>query len=354
MSTTIVSRTLRPFVVALIAALGLFASIPAVPAGARAVTAPADEEAACGAFRDFFETTFVLSFLIVFAQGLAESGEGDAADSGSPGSGDGDFNAQQLQNIFLLVLSPRLEDATGVLARSAPRALRAAFREQTAAFGRGTEILRDDLGLTERQIAALRNADLTMSNPDDLLSSADIDEATLEQAAEKFGKATAGLDLEGASTTPKAERAFVAFGGRCGVLPTEVDCAELLTIPEAEDLVGAPVEESDANGTCEYEGPDDDGIEAPRIGLEVYASESAYENLLENATSEEVDGVGTDASRRDGFSTFSSTSTCGATLTVRDVKADVTLVVAVCLGDEEVTDEVLVDLATVVLDRVEV
>ncbi len=341
---------LRLFVVALVVALGLVTSTT-VPAGARAPAAPPSEEA-CGAFRDYFETTFVLSFLITFAQGLAESEQADA-DTGAPGTGADDFDPEQLQNIFLLVLSPRLGKLTGLLARSAPRVLRAPFREQAAIFGRGTEILRDDLGLTDRQIEKLRNADLTVSSPDDLLSSADVSDATLERAAEEFGTAAAGLDIEGASSTPKQERAFVAFGGRCGVLPTEVDCQALLTDVEAGELVGTPVATSDANGACEYEGPDDDGLEAPRIGLEVYASTSSYEQLLENTTSEELDGVGTEASRRDGYSTFSSSSSCGATLVVRDAKAERTLVVAVCLGDEEVTDEILVDLATTVLDRVE-
>lgn len=318
----------------------------------RASAAPEPGGATCEAFGDYFETTYTLSFILAFAQGLASAG--DDASSGDPTAGgpeDEEFDAEQLEDIFLLVLSPRLEQATKVLADSGPRALRAPLRAQQQAFGFGTELLRDDLGLTERQIDSLRAADLTQSDPDDLASSAGIDDAALERAAARFGEEAENLDLEGATTTPKQERAFVTLGERCGVLPADLDCDDVLTSADVADLVGSPVDVSDDNGTCEYEGPDDDGFEAPTVAVDVYATATAYAQLTGTAIGEAVDDVGTEATRIDGSSTFSSGSSCGATLLVRADRPDVALAVAVCLGDEPVTDDVLVDLATLVLER---
>jgi hypothetical protein len=303
-------------------------------AGAQPSTRPRISNAGCDAFADYFTIEFLVAFAAAFA-GLGEELGGNT----EPGSGR-PVTKEDIQDIFHLIFSPKLENVTGTLAREAPRPIRGLFAQQRGVFAKGVEKL-EGLGLTPKQIAALAKLDLA---PDtdikDVLGEVDIPRARIVAAARDFGADADALDLDEVVTKPQ-QAAFRRTGSTCGVFPArDVDCGALVGTELTGRLVGGASTVADDNGSCVFAGPKDPGGDEPQMVIDVYETRRSFARLVEplQGSGEAVDA---DTHLGDGFASFSSTKTCGKTLYSRT--RDSTVVVAVCApNDGDVaTDDLL-------------
>jgi hypothetical protein len=295
------------------------------PVSAVQPSTPRISDAGCDAFADYFTIEFLVAFATAFA-GLGEELGGNT----EPGSGR-PVTKEDIQDVFHLIFSPKLENVTGTLAREAPRSIRGLFAKQRAVFAKGVDKL-EALGLTKRQIRTLARLDLA---PDtdikEVLGEVDIPRARITAAAREFGKDADALDLDGVVTRPQ-QAAFRGSGSSCGVFPArDVDCGALVGAEVASRLVGGAATVTDDNGSCVYAGPKDPGGDEPEMVIDVYETRRSFARLVETlqGSGDELD---TDTHLGDGFATFSSTKTCGKTLYSRTT--DSTVVVAVCAPND--------------------
>jgi hypothetical protein len=301
------------------------------PLSASATTPGAQQQlsdAGCKAFNDYFQVNFAVAFLTGFAEAFDDTG---ASDSG--GSQQADID--QLQNLVFLVLSPKLEESTTVLAKQSPRSIRKLFAAQRDVYRDGVALLRDDVGLSDGQIQEIRDADFTEETPDALAEELDITKADLEAAAEEFGKQSDVLTAQDASAAQSRTFEKVAIG--CGAVPdSKLDCDEIVSGDLQERLLGGSATAENADGTCSYTGEATADGEEPELAVDVYRTADAFGRLTEqNKAATEIDADNTTA---EGFVTFSSFKTCGRTLFSRE--ADLTVVVALCLPDDaELSDD---------------
>ena len=310
----------------------------AVPTATGASTRSAPSAKFCAAFQEYFGASFAVELAASLARSFEEAGDG------GPGGG----TADEVRNTFYLVLSPKLEKVTRQMSTSGPRVLRATLRKQAEIFAAGVEQLRD-LGVTDEQIDALANATLDTTNADleEETGKLDIKKAELAKAARAFGKKSDELDASAVSE--KQRKAYTAAGSQCGTFPsTAVDCETLVTPDEATEVLGVDAKRDPDD--CAYEGPEPETGLTPALAVDVYESALAFENLTKSAQNQNVPNVGDDAVALEGYSSFSSTKTCGKTLVVKD--GDRTVVVALCLPDDaDVPIETLAALAQQVLER---
>jgi len=309
-----------------------------VPTAVGASTRSAPGAKFCSAFQEYFGASFAVELAASLARSFEEAGDG-----GSSGG-----TAEEVRNTFYLVLSPKLEKVTRQMSTSGPRVLRATLRKQAEIFATGVEQLRG-LGVTDEQIDALANATLDTTNADleEQTGKLDIKKAELTKAAREFGKKSDELDVSAVSD--KQRKAYTTAGSQCGTFPSsEVECETLVTPDEANRALGVDTKRDPDD--CAYAGPEPATGIAPALAVDVYESALAFENLTKSAQNQNVPNVGEDAVALEGFSSFSSTKTCGKTLIVQD--GDRTVVVALCLPDDaDVPIETLTALAQQILER---
>jgi hypothetical protein len=323
--------------VATFACAGLLGASQVGVAGATTARAPSDRF--CSAFRDYFQASFGVSLAASFAEAFDDVD--DRTDTGSS-------TPDEIRNSFYLVLSPKFEQVTKVMAASGPRVLRKTFRAQSKAFAVGVDLMRD-LGVADEQLDAIADAPVDLESADLEQQTGDlgISKAELAEAAEEFGKQRDQIDVEDVGDAQRA--AYTTAGSRCGAFPSsDIACETLVTPVEAAAILGVPAQRDEG---CEYEGPEPDTGVTPAFGLDVYESAAAFETLTKNAQNQDVPGVGDAAVALEGYSVFSGIKTCGTTLVVR--AGDRTIVVALCLPDEaDVPIGTLTNLADQVLERV--
>lgn len=302
-------------------------------------------DAGCDAFYDYFQVNLAIALIAGFAEafeGLGDDSDGlratgttsTTATTGGTQSAD----IELLQHVLFLTLSPKMEQATTVLAKEAPRSIRKVFAKQRDIYRDGVARLRD-LGLTKQQIEAIRDADFTEETPDSLAGDLDIDRADLEAAARDFGEQAAVLTAEDA--TEAQSRSFERVATGCGAVPdASLDCDEVVSGDLQQQLLEGPATVSDDDGTCRYTGPAGADGSEPEIAVDVYRSPEAFARLTEqNDAAEEVG----DGAAVEGFVTFTGFKTCGRTLFSKE--QDSTIVVAICLpNDAAVADDMLSDV----------
>jgi hypothetical protein len=291
---------------------------------------------ACDGFADYFTIEFLVAFASAFA-GLG--GESAKADDGST------VTADDVANTFHLIFSPKLEKITGTLAAESPKSIRKLFARQHAVFAQGVDML-EELGLTKRQLKVLSELDLS-PNTDvaQLLGEVKVSKAKLLTAAKDFGKIAAPLDLND-STTAAQQRAFQQTGTRCGVFPeSDLDCESLVGTELSAPLVGGDPAVKNDQGSCTYTGPAGADGDEPVMIVDVYPSPRTFDRLIKALPDAEKVG---DAYVADGFSSFSSTKTCGKTLYSQN-DGD-TIVVALCPpGDGDVNADDLLQVRDAVV-----
>jgi hypothetical protein len=305
-----------------------------VPSPASAAVGRAPKPAFCNAFAQYFDLSFQIQFVKAFAGAT------------------GDETAQeQVGDVFVLILSPKLENLTSTMADTAPRPIRSLFADQAQVFARGSDAL-EDLGITRQQIETLAKAPVDLSNEDlnALLGEVDVSEQDLEAAAAEFdGDAV----LETAEASPAKQASFERAIQACGIVPiTGLDCDELVTPDEAAAALGSAAQVDTENGSCVYVGSAQDTGDPAELTVEVYEGSRAYQRLTQDATNQSVPGLGERATAIEGYATFSSTKTCGRTIVADD--GERTVVVALCVPDvdDEAPIGTLTDVTTSVLDRV--
>ncbi len=305
-------RARRPFA-ALTAVVVLVVGIPASSAGAELSGAPAP--GFCDPLAQYFDLSFQIQFIKAFA---GATGDDDAANA----AGDA----------LVLVLAPKLEQLTRSMAATAPSALRRSLERQATRFAEGTALL-EEAGLTPQQVATLAAAplDLDATSLDALLGQVDVPKDELEAAAAEFD---GDRLLEPTRGTAAQRKAFERAVTDCGVVPIAgLDCDELVKPSEAADAVGSPATVERRNGTCVYVGSAQDTGDPAQMTVEVYRGNRAYGRLTQGAQNQDVPGLGVRATAIDGYTTFSSTKTCGRTIVSDDGTR--TVVVALCIPDAE-------------------
>jgi len=321
--------------VATFACAGLLSASLVNVVGATTPRAPSDRF--CSAFRDYFQASFGVSLAASFAEAFEDLDDGESTGT----------TPDEIRNTFYLVLSPKFEQATLVMAASGPRVLRKTFRAQSKAFAVGVDLMRD-LGVVDEQLDAIADApaDFASADLERQTGELDISKAELAEAAEEFGKQRDRIDVEDVGDAQKT--AYSTAGSQCGAFPSsDIACETLVTPDEAAAILGVPAQRDEG---CEYDGPDPETGVTPALGLDVYESDAAFETLTKNAQNQDVPGVGDAAVALEGYSVFSGIKTCGTTLVVR--AGDRTIVVALCLPDEaDVPIGTLTDLADRVLER---
>jgi hypothetical protein len=319
------------FSVVLASALG--AGVLPVTAGAR-VSAARPSSSACTSFGEFYGVQFALAFVTSFAG--AAAGPHKQAE------------VKDAKNVAQLIFSPKLQKVTAELATSAPKVLRKGWSRAAKAYGEGVKILRD-LGLTDKQIKQIANADLTQTNSVDSKVFNDkyhVTKAKLAAAGRKFQKVQTSIFKK--ATRPEAE-ALQALSVECGVTPDKsVDCSVLVTDAEVQALIG-PI--TDKNGSCSWDGTKGDTGLDPELAVEVYRNPDVFTQKTKKLTdTSSVSGVGDKALVATGFSSANRGATCGKTLYVQS--GSDTIVVALCLpNDVDPTEAQIVDVATNVLTR---
>jgi hypothetical protein len=316
-----VTRALRHVVATVvIAALVVAATAAPAPASRARISA-----AGCDAFADYFTIEFLVAFASAFA-GLGDELGTDGAAKGKKNP----VTKEDIQDVFHLVFSPKLEAVTATLAREAPKSIRGLFARQRDVFARGVHQLAG-IGLTKRQLAALAKLDL---KPDtdikSVLGDVDLPKAELTAAAREFGKHADDLDLNDVVSKDQ-QRDFQRTGATCGVFPvTGLDCKSLVSTDLTRALVGGTAKVTNDQGTCTYAGPKDPGGDEPVMMIDVYKTPRAFGRLVEQLQGGE--SIDEDTHLSQGFSTFSSTKTCGKTLYGRT--SDSTVVIAVCAPND--------------------
>jgi hypothetical protein len=305
-----------------------------VPSPAGATIARAPKPAFCNAFAQYFDLSFQVQFVKAFAGAT------------------GDPTAQeQVGDVFVLVLSPKLENLTLRMADTAPRQIRPLFAEQAKVFARGSEAL-EDLGITRRQLETLAKAPVDLSNEDlnALLGDVDVSKEDLEAAASEFDGDAA---LENVEASPAKQASFERAIEACGIVPiADLDCDELVAPDEAAATLGSAAQVETENGSCVYVGSAQDTGDPAEMTVEVYEGSRAYQRFTQDAENQSVPDLGTRATAIEGYATFSSTKTCGRTIVVDD--GEHTVVVALCVpdADDEAPITTLTDVTRSVLDRV--
>ena len=318
------ARPLRLVAVAS-ALVGLLLVSVARPAPAAVPRAPTPTT--CQSFRDYYE----LVLLVQYAAALADAGSqsGDA-----------------IRNQYLLVLSPKLQAVSRSIARSSDDPLATLFRDQARIFGQGAKLLQS-AGLTPAQVKALAAAPVDFKEIDRVLGEVALDSNKLATAGQRFAGLAAGLDLAHA---PREQfQAYSRTGESCGTFPKPpVGCSKLVTAAEATAVLGAKPKIANEDGSCTFNAKTSDG-EARGLAVDVYASPTAYDEVLLGTSPQDASGVAPAGRAFDGYNAFSGNTTCGRTLAARDARH--TVLVAACLGAMPVGDDVLGQIATQALAR---
>ena len=325
----------------MIVAVSLSAAALPAPAAAPSTRAQKLSTAACDAFADYFTIEFLVAFASAFA------GLGEELDSGS-GGGDEQITKEDIQDIFHLVFSPRLESVTATLGKEAPKSIRGLFAKQRAVFADGIDKL-EEIGVTKKQLVALARLDLSAdADVKQILGDVDIPKRKLTAAAREFGKRADALDLND-EVSKAQQRDFQQTGTTCGVFPASArDCEQLVASDLSSPLVGGEPTVGNNDGSCTYAGPTGADGDEPVMAVDVYQTPRTFERLVEQLQgAEELDP---DTRLADGFSSFSSTKTCGKTLYTRT--DDQSIVIAVCPpGDGEIDTADLLRVRDSILSR---
>ena len=316
--------------------------MPAVSAGAAVpLAAPTPTDAYCSAFVDYYTASFVAEFAAALAKSFANAG--NSSDQKKPPP-----DPDEIRSTFLLVFSPKLERVTGQMAKSGERILRPVFRTQQAVFAHGSALL-EQAGLTRKQIEVLANArvDDNTAAIKDLTGKVNISDKKLTALAKKFQRELNTLDRTQSSR--RATAAFQQVGSKCGAFPSvTIDCTKVLPETEAATILGDTVTKDGKD--CAYEAPQPAVGLTPTIGVEVYDSARAYDQVTKSVAGQPAQGVGDRAVLHDGYSAYGNAKTCGRTLVVATTKR--TIGVALCLAnDAAVTEAQLVQIAQGVLTR---
>jgi hypothetical protein len=313
--------------------------------------------AACDGFADYFTIEFLVAFASAFAGFGGDPGTGGGGSAGaSQGAKGADGKAkeapptpEEIQDIFHLIFSPKLQAVTALLARESPRSIQQVFARQQAVFTRGVDIL-EGLGLKKQQLAELAKLDLSPNTDvSGVLGKVDLSKAKLRAAAKDFGRDAGALDLNG-KVSRVQQRAFQQTGTQCGVFPASpVPCKSLVAADVAAPLVGGTPTVKLDQGSCVFDGPAEPGADQPVMVVDLYRTPRTYDRLVGQLQDpQQVDG---DTVVADGFATFGHDKTCGKTLYGRTPHD--TIVVAVCApGDAEVTDAQLTGVRDAVAQAV--
>jgi hypothetical protein len=311
-------------------AVGLLAIATAPGVSAAPTAAPPD--AFCAAYSEVFD----VSFRIVFNAQFVESA--------NPGAGN------EAEREFALILSPKLEQLSRVLADNAAPPLDRALRRQADAYAKGVALLQA-AGLTQAQVDALAAAPSDISSDDlaALLAGANLQQAGIVRAADQLARVRKDGDIAAASAA--ARQAYQDAGVDCGVLPEPgVRCKKLVTPTEASAVLGAKARVRTKGNTCLATVGSKPAADGPLIGIDVYRSARAFDRITAGNEGQAVAGVGEAASMLGSFNTFGSIKTCGRSLVVK--AGDRTTVVAACLGTGvDVPAATLTDLAQKVIGR---
>ena len=324
-----------------VALLTLIATLPGlvVPAStASAARTSKVSDKACDGFADYF----TIEFLVAFASAFAGIGSGGLGGSGSSKGGtSSSVSAEEIQDIFHLIFSPKLQAVTALLAHEAPSSIQGLFAKQEAVFNRGVDIL-EGLGLTRKQLQQLAALDLSPNTDvSKVLGDVKVSKAKLRAAGKEFGRDAGALDLNRVVNRAQ-QRAFQRTGTQCGVFPdSRIKCGSLVGTEVSAPLVGGAPTVKDKQGSCTYTGPAEPGADEPLMIVDVYPTPRTFERFAKQLQSPQ--NVDADTYLADGFSSFASSKTCGKTLYSRTA-AD-TIVVALCPpGDAEVTADQLVSV----------
>jgi hypothetical protein len=288
------------------------ATVSNAGAAARQPAVPSDRF--CNAFGDYFQIVFQLQLITAFAS------LGEPKPKTTP---------EDARNLFLLVLSPKLERLTRQMVPEPKTHLRALFTKQNKSFRVALDLLRG-VGFTDKQLMVISKSALDTSDAElkRVVGEVKATKAQMNAAAKKFGKQGETLDL--GTVGAKDQRALASVGSACGTFPSAVDCATLVTSAEAANILGGPATKADSNG-CGYDGAAPAVGTKPQLGFDVYTSARAFATITKGTQNQNVPGVGDDAIALEGFNTFSLDSTCGKSLAVKAGKRVV--VVALCLAD---------------------
>jgi hypothetical protein len=319
-----------------VAMLGVAAGTNAGATTASKTAVPSDDF--CVSFTDYFQVVFALQLITAFAA-LGES---------SPKT-----TPEDARNLFLLVLSPKLERLTRHMVAEPKTHLRKLFTKQNKSFRVGIDLLRS-IGFTDKQLQVLAKSALDSSDAElkRVVGEVKVSQTRIKAAAKTFGKQGATLDLGTVGT--KDQRALARVGSACGTFPSPVDCATLVTSAEAAAVLGGPATKADTNG-CGYDGAEPPVGTKPQLYFDVYTSARAFATITKGTHNQNVPGIGDAAVALDGFKTFSLDNTCGKSLAVKD--GDRVVVVALCLADDvngnitTVSVSTLVGVAKKILDR---
>jgi hypothetical protein len=313
-----------------IATIGALVLVLALPAGAGAASRAAKpSEKACDGFADYFTIEFLVAFASAFAGVGSSSLDGTTSGTGGTGGTGSSISGEEIQDIFHLIFSPKLEAVTALLAHEAPPSIQGLFAKQQAVFTRGIDIL-EGLGLTKHQLQQLATLDLSPdTDVTKLLGDVKISRAKLRAAGKKFGKDAGALDLNRVVSRTQ-QRAFQQTGTQCGVFPkSPVKCASLVDAGVAAPLLGgAPVVKAE-QGSCTYTGPAEPGADEPVMVVDVYPTPRTFGRFAKQLQNPEK--LDADSYLTDGFSSFASSKTCGKTLYSRTTAH--TIVVALCPPD---------------------
>lgn len=317
-----------------VAVVGGVLALGTAPAVGASVPAPAPSRATCEAFADYFQVEYLVAFATAFAS-LGDANDADKA-------------ATEIADTFHLILSPKMERVTRTLARGTSPALRSLFRRQSAAFAAGVELLAG-AGITKAQLASLASLDLGPNTDlQAVFGDVRLDKQELDAAVADFHDDAQSLDLN--AGTPRQQRAFAAAGTACGVFPTsDLDCADVVTTDEAAALLGGPTTVKSEDGTCVYALSTAATGGTTELAIDVYESSLAFDRLTQFAENPNIPGVGDAAVSIGGFSSFSSTNSCGRTVIAKQGERTVT--VAACTGDTTPSVEALAGIANDVLAR---
>lgn len=309
---------------------------------ATTVRADRDDEQARAEFCAIWNDTMPAMFALGLAGAFADDGTtGTTRAAGTDTSGTDDTD-----EVLLLLISPRLEGLF-TAAAEATSGFDDEFRAAAEVMANGSERLAD-AGLTDEEIDALRNADLSSGEP----PTTGLDDAALKKAAAGFRDE---LDQLEAELGGGAGEVLDELINSCQQVVTGgVDTCELIDDATVESVVGqeAQVEGPEpgfAGGTsCVWE-----GVDGSRLAVSV-ADASYYEQVAgayDHAAKEAVTGVGDEAFVADGFNYASGGGTSGRSLFVKS--GDRTVVVAIDHDGDVVATADLRDLADDVLKKLD-
>lgn len=330
-------RTRRALVAAAVAVTVAVAT-PAVAAASSVPRGAAPSDTFCAAITDHYK----LGFLIALASAFAQVGDDDKKSEEA---------VEEITNTLQLVLSPKLEQVTTTLAEEAPTgALAKVFRRHAKAYKQGVKALRD-AGVSDEAIDALSRLDEN-ADPDSATQETGISDEQLKLVAKKWGREF-GDDLDTESLPGTVAADYADAGGACGVFPDRgVQCKEIVSRADVKAVIGTVAKSEDEGGSCTYESKDPSDGEPDKVVIDVYKSPRAFDTLTEgtNVQNQSVPDLGDEAVALEGINSFTSSSTCGRTIVVRD--GDRTVVVGACTRDEDVDISDVTHLTEQVLEKV--